>query len=209
MTDCKNPSLYEFKLFDQLRDQVSIAYPSVRPQTSNMNESMDILDGMPVTVTGKVEGKAASVDIKVMDSDRKEGTFQGKVEQDGTFKAVITGKFKPGTVTFTAYAKDQDGQFIAISDSQDAILREGKDLAKGMNSTTSTNFTNFGGDKALDGMTGTRWAPKDSDQSPTLTLDLDGSKEFNRIIIRENTKGLPLSEVQSGILRRRNMETAS
>ncbi|WP_343246961.1 alpha-L-fucosidase [Diplocloster hominis] len=185
ITDSLNPSLYEFKLFKQARDRISITSPAVKPQTSNMNEGRSILEGMPVSVTGTVSGAAKSAEVKIMDSTKAEKTFAATVSADGSFEAKVDGNFKPGAVFFTAYAKDKDGQYIAISDVQEAILRDGKDLTKGKKATTSTAWSNFEGDKALDGMTGTRWAPKDDDPQPTITVDLEENTEFNRVIIRE------------------------
>ncbi len=46
----------------------------------------------------------------------------------------------------------------------------------------------YNGAKAVDQMDGTRWATNDGVTTATLTVDLDGSQTFDRIVIREPTE---------------------
>lgn len=189
LTDASRPTIWEFGLYFEELNQLAITSPVQQPQASNTNEVFTMIGKPPFTVSGTWEStlpdKVKSVQIRPFQDGVDLKNFTADVNPDGTWEVTVDQTFGKGNVSFTAYLLDQEGNILSLSDSVTAIYRGETDLALNKPVSTSTSFTNFGGDKAVDGKTGTRWAPKDNDPNPTMTVDFGAPTSFNQIIIRE------------------------
>lgn len=187
ITDGNNPSIYEFQLFYQEgADQsgtIAVTRPEVLVQTGSTNAGCTVYEEAPFEIAGTYEGEAADAEVVVQEEGQEE-RFQGSLNPDGSWSVQVDA-LPTGKITVSAILKNSDGGTVAVSDEKNAIIRNGKDLARNKETEVTTGYNNLGGDQAVDGRTGTRWAPNDSDPKPALTVKLGEPTQFNRIIMRE------------------------
>ena len=176
LTDCLNPTLYEFEMRNLVpAPEVSITTPS---ETSVAH--------LPFTISGTSKN-ASEVEVALMGVNFSPVLQKTSVEKNGNWSVVIDDQVD-GYIQVKAQVKDEYDEVLAL-DAINLNVRAkelGVNLAAGKACETSSSYSAaYNGSKALDGDLGTRWSPVNGDLNASLTVQFGEPTLFDTVVLCE------------------------
>lgn len=176
LTDCLNPTLYEFEMRNLApAPEVAITTPS---ETSVAH--------LPFTITGTSKN-ASEVEVALMGVNFSPVLHKVPVDENGNWSIVIDDQVD-GYIQVKAQVKDAYDEVLAL-DAINLNVRAkelGVNLAAGKSCETSSSYSAaYNGSKALDGDLGTRWSPVNGDLNAYLTVQFGEPTLFDTVVLCE------------------------